>query len=82
MLPYVPKSPQHNYNVPKVSQLRSFLSLLAWLSAGIVAVYVGLGFVVDIIAWHAPPAFEISLGKLILPKLKTPEKVRDTSKAS
>lgn len=60
---YTPKEPATNVNVSEVSPLREFTGLVCILIAMIVAGYVVLGMLVDVVALKISPGTEASLAR-------------------
>tara|TARA_B100000315_G_scaffold259884_1_gene317850 strand:- start:2856 stop:3623 length:768 start_codon:yes stop_codon:yes gene_type:complete len=64
---YTPKLPKENLNISKKHPLKEFLKLLSGLLLIVFAVYIILGFCVDLVIPHLPQGFESNLGKLYAP---------------
>jgi len=73
---YTPKLPEKNSNVTPVSPIREFLVLSGGLTAIVVAVYILLGFAVDILVPRISPEIEKSLSS---PFLRTFGELENTS---
>lgn len=64
---FIPKQPDDNANIPKQSQALEFLYLLAGLTGMLFAVYILLGFAVDLVVPYIPESTEQKLEKLYAP---------------
>jgi beta-barrel assembly-enhancing protease len=65
---FVPKLPDDGVNIPKQSQPLEFLYLIAGLLGIMLAVYILLGFAVDLLVPHIPGSVEKKLGELYAQK--------------
>jgi predicted Zn-dependent protease len=70
---YTAKELKGNVNISKTSPLKEFSILLGGSLAGLVIIYIFLGFVVDIIAPRLSPEIEQKLGNLYRPIFKNAE---------
>ena len=71
---YVPKASDTNHNVKKVHPVKELTKLTAIVLAGLFAVYILLGLMVDVLIVYIPEEAEYALGKPYMEAFKQSEK--------